>query len=324
MKRILLLTTGGTIASVPSQHGLSPSANSSLLDAIPELGTLCHLTVRQILNLDSTNLQPEDWKTIANEVFFALPLYDGIIITHGTDTMAYTASALSYMINNLEKPVILTGSQLPITAPGTDAKQNLWDAILTALSGRPGVHIVFHSRILDGRKSTKIHSVDFNAFAHADGSNPIGYIKDQKTIFLSDSVKTSRLPSTLTDKFCTNIALFQIFPGFSPDFIIHAIDSGVKGIIINGYGSGNVPGTGRSILPALQYASKKKIPVILGTQCTYGGCSCDTYEVGSMALQAGALSAGKMSTESTVVLLMMLLGKEPNYKEIPFLWQQNQ
>jgi L-asparaginase len=320
MKHLLLLTTGGTIASVESEHGLIPGLEgNSLLEDIPQINDLCHLTVRSILNLDSTNLQPEDWQIIAKEVYAALPDFDGIIITHGTDTMAYTASALSYMIENIPKPVILTGSQLPMKTPGTDAKQNLVDAIRTALTGRAGVFIVFGSRILDGKSASKIHSVDFNAFTMVDGRNALGQIQNDRVSF---SEEASPLPSkacTLSLSLCTDITLYQLFPGCSPDLLMKAIDSGTKGIILLGYGSGNVPNQGRSFLPLLAYAAEKKIPVVLGTQCLYGGCS-STYEVGELALNTGALSAGNLSTESCILRLMHLLGQTSDLEEIRRLW----
>lgn len=322
MKQILLLTTGGTIASVESEHGLIPGMDSAaLLSDVPEISNLCQLTTRAILNLDSSNLQPKDWQIIANEVFASLSDYDGIVITHGTDTMAYTASALFYMLKGLHKPVILTGSQLPMKSPGTDAKKNLIDAIRTAITGRPGIFVVFHSRILDGPKVSKIDSFDFNAYDAVDKSPDLGVIQDGQVLFSSPDFQKPSSSCVLSDQLCNNVVIFQIFPGFSKDFLIQSIDAGVQGIILRGYGSGNVPGKGNSLLPALHYAKEKRIPVILGTQCTYGGCS-STYETGSLALDAGALSAGSLSIEHALVRLMYLLGQTKDYDQICRFWEQ--
>ena len=144
MKHILMLSTGGTIASEPTDHGLSPElSGNDLLALIPELEGLCRISCKEILNIDSSNMQPEHWIRMAHAVSEAQDAYDGIVITHGTDTMAYSASALSFMLQNLQKPIILTGSQLSITEEGTDGKRNILDAFRTAVSGIPGVFIVF-------------------------------------------------------------------------------------------------------------------------------------------------------------------------------------
>ena len=145
MKKLLLLATGGTIASVQTEHGLAPDTTAEeILTYIPEAKKLCDLNVRQILNIDSTNIQPEHWIKIATEIQKEYEHYDGFVITHGTDTMAYTSAALSYLIQNSEKPIIITGSQRPISAPITDATKNLMDSIRFATkNGVKGVYILY-------------------------------------------------------------------------------------------------------------------------------------------------------------------------------------
>ena len=148
MKKILLLATGGTIASVQTEQGLAPATTAEeILSYIPEAKNLCDLSVQQIFNIDSTNIQPEHWVKIATEIQKEYERYDGFVITHGTDTMAYTSAALSYLIQNSEKPIIITGSQRPISASITDATKNLMDSIRFAI--KKNVHGVF--LVFDGR-----------------------------------------------------------------------------------------------------------------------------------------------------------------------------
>ena len=150
MKKLLLLTTGGTIASVETENGLAPAATpQELLSYIPQADTFCEVDVRQLFNIDSTNIQPEHWTRIALEIETSFTDYDGFVITHGTDTMAYTAAALSYLVQNAPKPIVLTGSQKPMSAPVTDAKKNLLDSLRFAVQNDVhGVYVVF-----DGKQS---------------------------------------------------------------------------------------------------------------------------------------------------------------------------
>ena len=151
MKKILMLTTGGDIAGEHTDTGLVPVyTGEQLVSMVPELREYCELECKDIMQLDGTNVQPEDWITIAEEVYDAQEAYDGVIITHGTDTMAYSACAVSLMVQNLQKPVIFTGAQIAMVDPDTDGKKNLLDAVHAAVSGIPGVYVVFGGRIIRG------------------------------------------------------------------------------------------------------------------------------------------------------------------------------
>lgn len=165
MKRILLLTTGGTIASRPTEEGLAPGLDGATLSH--HLGSLADrydLTVRDILQLDSSNIQPEEWRLIARHVYEARNDFDGIVISHGTDTMAYTASVLTFMVLGIPIPVVLTGAQLPIEHPLTDGVDNLRTALAMAASGRPGVFLAFNRKVMLGCRAVKTHTTDFGAF----------------------------------------------------------------------------------------------------------------------------------------------------------------
>lgn len=162
MKRILLLTTGGTIASRQTGHGLAPTDGPNpLLGYLSALGDSYDITVRDILQLDSSNIQPEEWQLIARSVFAAHSVFDGIVISHGTDTMAYTASMLSFMLPGIDVPVVLTGSQLPIEHPLTDGVDNMRTAFAMAASGRRGVFLAFNRKVILGCRAVKTHTTDF-------------------------------------------------------------------------------------------------------------------------------------------------------------------
>ncbi|MCL1976385.1 MAG: asparaginase, partial [Firmicutes bacterium] len=165
MKRILLLTTGGTIASQAGAHGLAPAiAGGEMLQMLPELSDLCQVETRELLRLDSTNIQPEEWLHMARHVYAVLDDYDGIVIAHGTDTMAYSAAALSYMLQNLDKPVVLTGSQQTLNAENSDGLRNLYDAFVVAVANRPGVYVVFAGKIIRGCRAVKVRTQGTEAF----------------------------------------------------------------------------------------------------------------------------------------------------------------
>ena len=165
MTRVLLLTTGGTIASRRGDQGLEPQISArGLLEYMSDLRAHYHIDARDILNLDSSNIQAEEWQTIARAVMENLDAYDGIVITHGTDTMAYTASVLSYMLQNLTKPVVLTGSQMPIDHLLTDARANLYTAFSAVELGLPGVMVAFDHKLIRGCRAVKVRTMAFEAF----------------------------------------------------------------------------------------------------------------------------------------------------------------
>ena len=175
-KRILLLTTGGTIASTPTAEGLAPGMDGQdLARRLPFLTDRYTVTVRDILHLDSSNIQPEEWQVIARHVFESKADYDGIVITHGTDTMAYTASVLSFMLQDIRIPVVLTGAQLPIDHPLTDALENLRLAFAMAATGQAGVFLAFDRRVLLGCRAVKTRTKDFNAFESVNWP-PVGVV----------------------------------------------------------------------------------------------------------------------------------------------------
>lgn len=317
MKKILLLATGGTIASRQTKHGLTPQmAPKELLDFAPEYEQFCHVDARQILNRDSTNIQPEDWICIAEAVQSAYTQYDAFVITHGTDTMAYTAAALSYLIQNSSKPIILTGSQKPINSSITDARKNLLDSLrFAADSHAHGVYVVFDGKAIIGTRARKVRSKSFHAFesinypvaAFIDDSRIIHYFGDQ------DDDQTVRFWNRLNPK----IFLLKLVPGMEPD-ILDYIGEHYDAVIIESYGVGGIPfNNRRNFLDKLEgYACKGKVAVI-ASQVMLEGSDAEIYEVGFRAMNCDTvLQAYDMTVEAALVKLMWIMAETKSTDEI--------
>lgn len=317
-----MLSTGGTIASVPSEEGLVPAVSGDdMLRLIPELGEVCEVDCKEILNLDSTNIQPEEWAIMAEEAYQALQEYDGVVIAHGTDTMAYSAAALSFMIRNLSKPVILTGAQLPIEAPGTDGISNLLQAFRVASSGLPGVYIVFNGRIIRGSRARKVCSRDFDAFRSIN-THDVGKIEDGRVI-LEDPVEYAQGYMELDTRLNTNVLLLRLVPGMDPGIIELAAQKGYDGIIIESFGCGGLPYHRRNYLPAVEKAIASGTVVVVNTQCALNGSDLTVYDVGVKALKIGVIPAWDMTTEASAAKLMCILGQTRDPGEVRRLMAEN-
>ena len=302
MKKILLIATGGTIASRETEHGLRPALSADDLRAAMGLKDAAVETL-DLLSLDSTNIAPPHWEQIARCVADCRHTHDGIIISHGTDTMAYTAAALYYMLEHIDRPVVLTGAQRPLGTAGSDAEANLRLAARAALSGHAGVMIAFGGRIIHGNAAKKIHSLADDAF------RSIG----RTEIDLDAAPVPPSAPFCLHGTLERRVAVLRLYPGMSPDPITSCIKAGCRGIIIEGYGLGSVP-TGdaeESFLPALQLAHEAGCTVVLTTQCIEGGADIHRYEVGVRAAELGALSGGTLPIEALYALLLQRLAESP-------------
>ncbi|QNM04467.1 asparaginase [Qiania dongpingensis] len=324
MKKILLLSTGGTIASSPTENGLSPQMDgASMVRLIPELNGLCEIHYKELLSLDSTNIQPEEWASIAQAVFAGLSIFDGVVITHGTDTMAYTAAALSFMLQNLNKPVILTGSQIPIEEPNTDGKRNILDAFHAAADGRlAGVYLVFDGIIIHGCHARKTSSLGLHAFESIN-REPEGSVKDGKVILNREPAPLSRKSLTLNDNFNPNVLLLKLVPGMKPELLEAIPQLGYRAVVLEAFGLGGIPNSRRNLLPPIKALIKKEIPVAVTTQCIHDGCDLTVYDVGVEASKAGVLSAGTMTTEAAFAKLMWILGQTADLNKIKELFSQD-
>ncbi len=309
-KKICLIATGGTIASVETPEGMKPLLDGKeLLAKVPELESLGVIDIVELMQLDSTNIQPKDWIQMARAIEERYADYDGFIITHGTDTMAHSAAALYYMLENLQKPVIFTGSQLSLVEEGSDAPANLLLAMYGAVSSVPGVYLAFHNKLMQGNAAKKLCTENFDGF-YSINVPDVAVLEDGKIKWniSSDFIEPEK-ELKINTAIDTHVAVFEVFPGFNTDIIRMAVDSGCKGIVLKGYGAGNVPSeeSGNSFLPAIDYAVEKGVKVVLTTQCIYDGTDLERYEVGASALRHGVISGGDLTVEA--ILAKLMLGK---------------
>lgn len=313
MKKILFLTTGGTIASKPTANGLTPRLDpQDLLERVPKIKDICSVEAEQLSCLDSSNIQPFHWQHMARRIYQSLPNADGFVLCHGTDTMAYTAAALFSMLPYLDKPVILTGSQLPLGAAHTDAIRNLEDAFQVCASGMfPGVFIVFDGEIISGSCARKVHTVDFHGFSSINAP-PAGRIKngiihknkEHRTLPTPPGHKTS-----LRDALDPNIFLLKLIPGMDGQILDRLRCQGYAGILIEAFGAGGIPCLDNSFLDGISRCISQGIPVVITTQCSYGPANLGIYEVGVRAAMAGAVCGHGLPTEMLAVRLMWALGQ---------------
>lgn len=316
MKRILFIATGGTISCEPTESGLAPSLNAEqIAEYIPEVKKLCEINAVQLFKLDSTDMSPREWTQTAALIRREYDGYDGFVIAHGTDTMAYGAAALSCLIQNSEKPVVLTGSQLPITAEGTDAKRNLLSAFAyAAYDGAWGVRLSFYGRIIDGRCAYKQDTVGLNAFMSV-GSADSGAVSFEGEVAVFHGLHSGE--TRFYDRMDTRTAVVKLTPGAPAS----ALDiRGVRAVIIEGYGAGGIPDYGDGgYARALENLLDRGIYVIFSTQALCGGTELSRYAVGSR-YGGRVIEAGRMTAELAAMKTMWALAYSNNYEEFKRLF----
>ncbi|WP_297488736.1 asparaginase [Thermococcus sp.] len=319
--RILIIGTGGTIASAMTERGYK--AELGIDEILSRAGIKksdgVKIDTEDVLNLDSTLIQPEDWVIIGKAVFRALGEYDGIVITHGTDTLAYTSSALSFMLRNVPVPVVLTGSMLPITEPGSDAPRNVKTALTFAVKGLPGIYVAFMDKIMLGTRASKVHSLGLNAFQSINYPD-VAYVKGNDVIVRHRPALPSGEPS-FDPKIEPNVTYLRLTPGLSPEAFLRVAEES-KGVVLEGYGAGGIPYRGRNLLEAVSEVAGEK-PVVMTTQALYGGVDLTRYEVGRRALEAGVIPAGDMTKEATLTKLMYALGHTRSVEKVREIMGKN-
>ncbi|NLU44531.1 MAG: asparaginase [Acholeplasmataceae bacterium] len=309
MKNILFLTTGCTIVCEATEDGLIPSlSGQDIIERMPELKTLGKITVQDICKLDSSNIQPENWSQWVKIIGDNYDKYDGFVITHGTDTMAYTSSALSYMLINLGKPVVLTGSQVPLNLANSDARSNLDLAFTIATSNLAGVFIAFGNKVIKGDCAKKIFAKNFNAFES---------VNETPVLFFDKNGVKKNLPHKeilgdffVVEKLEPRVMAISITPGLKPDIIDFAIAQGYKGIVLECFGAGGVATDKNDFLPAIKRAIKAGVRVVCVSQCLFDGVDLTLYPMGILAAQAGVESGGVMTLEAALTKLMVVLANE--------------
>ena len=307
-RRILLIATGGTIASQLTAHGLTPELNAEqLLSYIPELREEYAIEAIQICNIDSTNMTPAIWDEIVAAVECKYLYYDGFVICHGTDTMAYTSAALSYMIQNSNKPIVITGSQKPISEENTDARQNLADSIRYA--GDPqsqGVVLVFNGNVIAGTRAKKTYAHSYNAFSSVNFPS-LAVIQDRKIIRFIPQQPYSE-PVRFTYHLNDSIVVLKLIPGTKSELVEYLFQN-YDCLVIESFGVGGIP---QSLVDTFYQEMEKWISrgkvVVMATQVANEGSNMEVYEVGQRIKEDFHLmEAYDMTLEATITKLMYLM-----------------
>lgn len=309
-RKLLFITTGGTIASVKTENGLVPLLTSKeLLAQLPELGELCQPETLSLCSIDSTDITPDHWVMLANAIRENWTGYDGFIMCHGTDTMGYTAAALSYLIQGADKPIVLTGAQQPISGEITDAKKNLRDSVITAIDpASRGVMVVFSGKVIAGTRAKKnktisydaFASVNFPALAQVQGNTLVRYIP---TPYPST-------PLTFYRELSPKVFLLKLTPGMSPA-LLESIFAHYDCVIVESFGVGGIP---KALMDGFAaglgtYEKTGKV-LVLTTQVTYEGSDVGIYEVGQRVHERFAfLEAHDMTIEAVYTKCMWLLAQ---------------
>ena len=288
MRKILVLGTGGTISCKGSPDGLTPAVPAAELVGNIELPV--EIFAEQLFELDSTNMTPRHWETAVKYIRERYDEFDGFVVTHGTDTMGYAAASLSCLIQNPRKPIVLTGSMLPMSENGSDAPKNLRDAVLFAADERAfGVRVVFCGRIIDGRCAVKFDTSLADAFRSVNNKDVGEITSDGRVVFGEKYSGETRFYERLSD----DVFLAKLIPGqalFVPE--------NVRAVIIEGYGDGGIPDY---LMSEIGRLAKKGVYIIVATQCLYGGTDLKRYEVGKKAAERfSLLETGKMTVEYAV------------------------
>lgn len=317
--KILIIYTGGTIGMIenPTTHALQPFDFTHLIDNVPKIKKLDY----EINNIqfhppiDSANMDTDRWIEIATNIEENYAFYDGFVVLHGTDTMAYTASALSFMLENLHKPIIITGSQLPIGEVRTDGEENLITALQIAAAtdknGNPMVQevaILFEDYLWRGNRSTKMSANHFNAFK----SNNYPYLAKiglgiqfhEEALWRVKSQRPLKVQYTMD----RNVMFVNLFPGITESTLSHVLNTpDIKGIVLKTYGAGNAP-TDKWFIDLIRETVKRGVVVMNVTQCVNGGVDADRYMTGNAMSAAGVISGHDITSEAAITKMMYLFG----------------
>jgi L-asparaginase len=315
-KRVYIVYTGGTIGMQLTSDGYAPAPGylAAQLAAMPELcdAAMPDYTIHEYDPLlDSANMAPTDWLKIVEDIAAHYDDYDGFIVLHGTDTMAYTASALPFMLQGLGKPVILTGSQLPLCEVRNDARENLITVMMIAANYPiPEVCLYFGDKLLRGCRAVKVNAVGFDAF---DSPNylPLGTVGVHIDVHWENILPPPAPgPLTIQPLDAAHVGALRLFPGMTPDLIANALRSPLQGLVLETYGVGNGPVTNRAFMVALEDAVARGVVIVDCTQCLKGTVDLEGYATGSALAKIGVISGFDMTVEAALAKLFYLFSLE--------------
>ena len=320
-KKILLLTTGGTIASIPGGEGLEPHRSGVMERELEQLRTYYDITVRDVMCLDSSNIRPEEWQIIAREIFESRVGFDGIVVSHGTDTMAYTASAVTFMLPDIDIPVVFTGSQLPLADMLSDGPDNLRTAFAMAAAGHCGVFLAFDRKVMRGCRAVKVRASGFSAFESVNARysakvSNLGLVVDPEML------PVRKGEAQLKTDISRDVFLLKLTPGLNPAVFDMLAAMGYKGIVIEAFGLGGMNVLNKG-LRGITRCVEDGLSIVITTQCLYDSSDLRVYQVGNKLLDLGVIQGRDMTSEAAMTKLMWALGQGMDQKQIAELFSRS-